>query len=54
LLYSGTNAKTKQAEKLSVSEKLKALWNNDVINALEADLDSQIQALTLLLQAIQL
>jgi hypothetical protein len=53
-VISGINAKTKQTESLSRPDKLKALWNNDVIKAFEADLDSHIQALTLLLHTMQL
>jgi hypothetical protein len=53
-VISGINAKTKQPESLSRPDKLKALWNNDVIKAFEADLDSHIQALTLLLHTMQL
>jgi hypothetical protein len=53
-VISGINAKGKQSENLSTSDKIKVLWNSDVIKAFEGDLDSQIQALTLLLHTVQL
>jgi subtilase family serine protease len=53
-VIAGINAKVKQSANLSVSDKVKVLWNSDVMKAFESDLDSQIQALTLLLHIVQL
>lgn len=53
-VISGINAKLKHSEDLSVADKLRVLWNNDVIKAFDSDLDSQIQALTLLLHTAHL
>jgi hypothetical protein len=50
----GINAKVRQSENLSTADKIKVLWNSDVVKAFEGDLDSQIQALTLLLHTMQL
>jgi hypothetical protein len=54
IVIAGVNAKVKQSENLSTADKVRVLWNSDVIKAFEGDLDSQIQALTLLLHTVQL